>query len=378
MRKLFFLLVGLCLYEGSLFAQQGAGTAPKVQEVFGDLPPDTTDRAYWQALEELQGMIIGRAPLSFKRAVFITESTYFDNTLSYKRFCGKVDSLVNLARKLTESDFLVYTQDDKAQVASYAAVFKVMTDTLAYKVADKRFAVHYPFRYDFEDIWGEQEWTQMFVTKLLITRTGNCHSLPFLYKILTEELGGKAYLAMAPNHMYIKHRCKAVGWYNTELTNPSFPVDAWVMASGYIPTEAVVSGIYMDTLSEQQSIAVCITDLANGYEKKHGVKDGKFVLEACKFALQNYPHYVNALMLKSETLKKLFEQSMQQHGAAYPKELFHNQEAKDLFSELEATYLKIHQLGYRRMPKEMYLQWLLELNTERARYSNPKMTQTLK
>gem|GEM_PF-4659315 len=45
-----------------------------------------------------------------------------------------------------------------------------------------------------------------------------------------------AYLAMAPNHTYIKLRSDKNGWYNTELTSASFPIDSWLMVSGYIPT----------------------------------------------------------------------------------------------------------------------------------------------
>jgi len=376
MKRLFFLFVGLCLYTSSVLAQAGAQTAP-VQEVFGGEKPDTSDASYWRALQELKGMLAGEMPISFKRAVFITESTYFNNTLNYNKFCKAIDSLMILSDLFTQHNSLIYTHEDKEEVAKYAAAFKVMTDTLRVRISKSGYLVHYPFRYDFDDIWGEKEWSQMFVSKLLTTRKGNCHSLPFLYKILVEEMGGKAYLAMAPSHIYIKQRCKSIGWYNTELTNPSFPVDAWIMASGYIPTEAVISGIYMDTLSDKQSLAVCIIDLANGYQKKHGVKDGKFILGCCQVALEQYPNYVNTLMLKAETYKKLFEQMMQHAGAVHPSAIFHNQQAKTLFETIEQTYFKIHQLGYRKMPKEMYLRWLSELNVEKKKYNNPQINKTL-
>ena len=42
----------------------------------------------------------------------------------------------------------------------------------------------------------------------------NCHSLPYLYKIIMDELGYEWHLALAPNHMYIKTNNKKVGWYN--------------------------------------------------------------------------------------------------------------------------------------------------------------------
>ena len=79
----------------------------------------------------------------------------------------------------------------------------------------------------------------------MATRKGNCHSLPFLYKILAEELGAKANLALAPNHIYIKHWNEKDGWYNTELTSGIFPIDSWLMASGYIHLDAVANKLYM-------------------------------------------------------------------------------------------------------------------------------------
>lgn len=61
------------------------------------------------------------------------------------------------------------------------------------------------------------------MSKLLDTQKGNCNSMPYLYKILAEELGVDANLALAPNHVYIKHNIKSLGWYNTELTSGIFP-----------------------------------------------------------------------------------------------------------------------------------------------------------
>ena len=64
-----------------------------------------------------------------------------------------------------------------------------------------------------------------------------------------DELGEKCWLALAPNHMYIKAKTQHIGWYNIELTTGDFPTDAWLMASGYIHLDAVRNGIYTDTLS---------------------------------------------------------------------------------------------------------------------------------
>jgi len=54
--------------------------------------------------------------------------------------------------------------------------------------------------------------------------------MPYLYKILADELNIPCNLAFAPNHIYIKLFSERTGWYNTELANSTFPIDA----SGYV------------------------------------------------------------------------------------------------------------------------------------------------
>lgn len=44
-----------------------------------------------------------------------------------------------------------------------------------------------------------------------------------------------------------------------------------------------------------------------------------------------------------------------------------NPNLKNVFTQLEKEYFKIHELGYRRMPKEMYLNWLYRVNKDTTR-----------
>ena len=55
--------------------------------------------------------------------------------------------------------------------------------------------------------------------------------------MIMDRLGEECWLALAPNHMYIKARNQRAGWYNIELTCADFPTDAWLTASGYIHLE---------------------------------------------------------------------------------------------------------------------------------------------
>ena len=95
--------------------------------------------------------------------------------------------------------------------------------------------------------------------------------------MIMDELKQDAYLSLAPNHIYIKVQNKRAGWYNIELTCGDFPTDAWLMSSGYIHIDALRNGIYMDTLSSKQAVALCLVDLAHGYRAKFGLQNGSFM-----------------------------------------------------------------------------------------------------
>jgi len=330
------------------------------------------DEDYNKAFAEMKEMLEQPEKLSFKRAVFLTENAYLKDSLDYPTFCKQVSVLAKIAKQLSIENKLIYDFEDKSKVEIYAGTFHLITQGFKYQ-KDTSVYQYQPFVYDFTDFDGKNDWTQMFVTKLLQTHSGNCHSLPFLYKILVEENNEKANLALAPNHIYIKHQIKKGGWYNTELTSGIFPIDAWLMASGYIKLEAVQNGVYMKALSDKESIATCLTDLAQGYQKRFGTRNGEFILQCCELVLQNFPNYINALLLKAETEKFIIDATMQKNNTQDTKLLFSNPKVKALFDDMNKTYATIHKLGYRKMPDKMYAEWLLSLKTEKEKYQNKSL-----
>ncbi|MDR2036497.1 MAG: hypothetical protein LBQ60_01090 [Bacteroidales bacterium] len=305
-------------------------------------------------------MLDGKQPLDFKRAVFITENAFYDNILDFEGFCQKITLDAFICKNLIGSFDLTYPEKDKNKTMVYASVFRYMTDTIPIHVNDTTIFLHLPFSYNFDDFAGEKDWSNTFVTKLLETHKGNCHSLPILYKLIVEEMGGRAWLSFAPNHLYIKLRNQQSGWYNTELTNGYFPTDAWLIASGYIHLDAVRNGVYMDTLSQKESVAMCLVDLAEGFQRKFGNDfNPGFVLSCCETALKHFPDYVNALLLQAETLMRAYRKQPDKNSP----------ENKKMFERLNGMYARIHQLGYRKMPDQMYLKWLMSLK-EQKEYQN--------
>jgi hypothetical protein len=315
------------------------------------------EKLFEESYTFLNSMIVDENNYSFKKAVFSVENAYLDNKLDTILVNKRIKILHNLSLSLIKERFLHYPEKDKETVNKWASVFEVMHDTIPIIIEDKIYKYE-PFGYDFNDVFGHKTQESLFVSKLLETRKGNCHSLPYLYKILAEELGVDANLALAPNHVYIKHKNIKEGWYNTELTSGIFPIDAWIMASGFVHIDAITNGVYMKALNNRESIALVLIDLANNYNAKFPKNDGTFILKCCETAIKEYPNFATALILRAET-----------HFVEIEKEqdkIKHN----FLFKELEKEYKHIHEIGYRNMPEEMYLNWLVSLKTERIKYEN--------
>lgn len=330
------------------------------------------DFLYQESYDFLVKMLENQKVYSFKKAVFSVENAYNNGLLDTTFLNYKIQSLKTLSNKLLESRTLQYQGKDKEKVSKYASLFSILNDSIPIKDPKGSDFVYVPFRYDFDDPFGHENWKNMFVSKLLETGKGNCHSLPYLYKILAEELEVNAHLALAPNHVYIKHRSEKDGWYNTELTSGIFPIDAWLMASGYIHLDAIRNGVYMKALSNQESIALCLVDLAQGYQRQE-FYDLDFVIKCADKALEYFPNYVNAMILKTEAKGKKIEDILEGYNTnfsdvkKYPK-------TNAIFKEIESELTKIHKLGYRQMPEEMYLNWLVSLKEEREKYTNKKIT----
>lgn len=224
----------------------------------------TENLFYNQAYNEIVKMLDGTIPMDFKRAVFLTENAYLKGTLNYDQFCRELDDI-----ELKLKDIIRQKRIETFKTAGNYAIYEYMTKPSSandFKVCS----------YDFSDFYGEEDWKNQFVTKLMKTKKGNCHSLPFLYKILADEMQTEAHLAFAPNHIYIKHLGEDNKWINVELTNGNLSSDAWMISSLGISAEAIQNGIYMEALTLKESIAYCLTDLGGGYIRQFGEDDFQF------------------------------------------------------------------------------------------------------
>lgn len=318
------------------------------------------ERLFEESYTLLNSMIDNESSYSFKKAVFSAENAYLDGNLDTTFVYKQIKLLHGLSTAIINSKTLNYVERDKDIVNKRASIFSILCDTIPVDVNGKMYKYE-PFGYDFNDVFGHKMPENLFVSKLLSTHKGNCHSMPYLYKILCEEIGIDANLALAPNHVYIKHRSIKDGWYNTELTSRIFPIDAWIMASGFVHIDAITNGVYMKALDNKESIALVLIDLANNYNAKFPKNDGVFILKCCEKTIKLYPNFATALILRAETHYKQIEKIQDKV------------KQDSLFKDLQKEYAHIHQIGYRNMPEDMYLNWLVSLKEERSKFENKKL-----
>ena len=124
----------------------------------------------------------------------------------------------------------------------------------------------------------------------------------------------------------------------------------------------------MDTLSNQQAIAQCVLDLAKSYEfQTKNYYDG-FILKCCDLTLQYHPLNVQAILLKAETFKRIYEKQKADK----------DNQAPATYNQMEQLYIKLFELGYREMPEKMYMQWLRSVTQQKEKYSNKQLIETIK
>ncbi len=270
------------------------------------------DEYYNAAFRNILAMLEGSTPVSIKRAAFLIEWAYLQGRLDYKQFCNDISQTV---RGL--NSFIDQAGVRQYRTAGNYALFEYFTKP-NWMNGNK------PFSYDFEDFTGTDDYTKQFVTKVIRTHTGQCRSLPMCYKILAEEIGAEAYLAQAPNHLYIKHLGEDNKWVNVELTN--------------------------------------------GYQRLYGYNE--FVILCCDKSLQYYPHNISALITKHNAARTI--------GLAYLDETGNmiDSTAKANHNRWRETAKRIEELGYRDMPEDNYLEWVTTMKTEKLKLQTEAYTET--
>ncbi|MEO0901311.1 MAG: hypothetical protein AAFY00_04580 [Bacteroidota bacterium] len=304
---------------------------------------------YRDAYTQLLSMM--GSPFSTRKATFIIENAYYEGEKDYSEFELAIKQTGDFLRqKMNELDL-----DQESNLAKNYLLFQFFADTLEIKSKGLK---HFPFSYDFEDYWGKEDWSKMFVHKLLLTGKGQCSSLPKLYLILAEEIGAKAHLALSPNHSYIKFPDDEGRWHNIELTNNMLSTDAFILNSGYVKSEAIQNKIFMHPLNDAELLSNHFDQLALGYVRKYGYDE--FVAEVLETAIELNPKNITAHLSKANLQGLTLKYATEQLGITKDNfnEIRMYPELVKLYKSVVGQYSYIDNLGYAEMPPELYEKWL--------------------
>lgn len=302
---------------------------------YDSIPYMVNAPTFEKSYQELLEMFDGKIPYSLKRAEFLVENAFYDNTMNYDKFCHDIDSVVNVLNR-----FIDVNNFRRYKTAPNFAIFEYFTKPSIMNGNRK-------FSYDFEDPTGKKDFSIFFVSRLLKTHKGQCTSMPLLYKILCDELGGHSALAFGPMHLYIKHIGEDGRWVNVELTHGGFFRDVWMMEAMNISTEAIRNGIFMCALSKKETIGFMLMQLARAYQRKYDSYD--FFVERCiNSVLAQLPSFSDALVLKLNLYQDQGNKFKAKYGDGYRPYLHkHHQEYMKVVSALDS-------LGYSQPTIEEY------------------------
>lgn len=309
---------------------------------------------FYQAKAEIERMLNGEIPLSYERAVFLTENAYWGNRVDEQSYTSVLDyhtlNILMLAETnrdttRTYKPTLIKTirqqQEDYNHLLLNWAIYTYMTDTTAILWQGDTIH-HYPMLYSHSDPMGVLSWENTQVLGLLDNQNtrGNCYAMASLFYIFSRRLHTNAAISTAPGHIFIVHPDETGRTYNIDLPTRRFPGNGSMEVFTNTTEQALKSGLSMRRLDEKQAVALTLVYLAKAWQQRFGEWNNDFILDCADLCLGHDSLNLNALLVKAELLEA--------------KVLSKNKSILDLqtdpdFLQYETLIARLYDLGYREM-----------------------------
>ena len=201
-----------------------------------------------------------------------------------------------------------------------------------------------PFGYDLTDPDGHSLKSQL-LPNYLLSRRGNCVSMPILFLILAERLSLDVRLALAPQHMFVRYHVPSGPIINLETTSGANPArDSWYRQNFPITDEAVRNRVYLRSLSKKETVAAMAATVV-----EHLVQNGRFeeAADVCGSILRHAPLDVFAMVKLATAYGALIERDFE---TRYPKPVL-------IPAGLRRRYLTLRALNRRWFERAQALGW---------------------
>ena len=325
--------------------------------------------AFYSAFDEINNMLNGRETLNLGRAVFLVENAWHNNKFDYNDYQNGIKSSIDFCNQKIKEEKL----DRNDNLVKNMMLFQFMCDTI--KLKDKstqKEQTHYPVKYNYEDYDSHISYDSHFVTTLMQTGTGQCHSMPLYYLVLAEEMGAEAYWSFSPRHSFVKIRDEKGDWHNIELTAKAILSDTHYMNNSYIKSEALQNKIYLEPMDKTNVVAEMLVELARCYFQKYGLDD--FYLKCIDTAQQHLDNDMNVKILRSAYQTRLTLTLAHLLNAPKPEIMQQlSPEAYKHFELMLAQYQEIDDMGYEEVPVAVYALWLDHIAKEKGKADKAKL-----
>lgn len=302
---------------------------------------------------------------SITKAIYLTESAFDPSLPPFETFEGAIKEWAELVKQIAKREGLSSSNN----LAVNYAIQKLYTQyNTFYNPREKKSYSIPPLRYDFNDFMGDKDWSKMFVSKLLRTKTGQCHSLPLFFLCVAEQLNARAWLSLSPNHSFIQYFDEKGKRYNFEPTNGNLVTQTWLMQSTYVNATALKNKTYLDTLSSRKLYAQCLSDLLLGYLMKLGYDQYSRQLTGQILAIDS--SNITALMTQANYYTFIFRDEAQKAGNPPQSNFADFPRVQVAFKRMQEAVQKVQKTGFQQMPEKEYQKWLKSLELEKQKQQN--------
>ena len=296
---------------------------------------ETVPAYFEQAYAMIEDMLLHPEKMDFKEVVFAVDNAYLEGKADHDAYIAEIGQMpsVDLAR-----NYAIHSCYINGNAANRGK----------------------PFAYDMQTTLRNGMPPFGTVIELLQTGLGTCRSLPFLYKILADELDAKAWLAIAPNHCFIRQRDANGTWWNFETTAGQFFHTSTYVRIFNIPEVSIRNGLYLKELTDTEQLAYALQDLVNAYHAKTGIWSDDFIRQCFTLGLS----YVPICNLQLDRWNYLYDQLRQRAmavGIRTESAINAHPATHDLYVQVEALRDSIKEMGFVDITPEFYMNNLREM-----------------
>lgn len=315
---------------------------------------------YEQAYQAIEDMLTDRVPVNFAEASFIVENCFYDGELSHADYVSELARICNGILEIASSPAITAPTRD---VALNYAIYLFYTTPCPLNH-------QHPYQYDTNSLFFDGGYASGTVHHLLTTGQGTCRSLPYLYKIIADQIGAHAYLANAPMHTYIRHQDASGRWWNFETTTGTYSRSSFIMENYHVSEEAIKSGLYMTNLSDKESVVQLLYDLLCFYERKTGFYSNSFVRKCYTLGLR-YHYADNLHRWKINDVKYQMDKESWLLGLRTEEAIRNDSVFAPRYNQLMQMREEFRRLGYHDFTKEEYIQKYREALDYMQRHNIP-------